>query len=175
MLSKVNSIALRGLEGYLIEVQVDISSGMPCWEIVGLPDISVKEAKERVKTAIKNSGHEFLSRKIIVNLSPADLRKEGTFYDLPIAVAILLNMGVIKMIEERTVVIGELSLDGHINRVNGILPICLEAKRNRQMPRLKKPKQITSQLMQLNGKNCTRRRKSELSNWTPKLTTFTPR
>ena len=129
MLSKVNSIALRGLEGYLIEVQVDISSGMPCWEIVGLPDISVKEAKERVKTAIKNSGHEFLSRKIIVNLSPADLRKEGTFYDLPIAVAILLNMGVIKIIEERTVVIGELSLDGHINRVNGILPICLEAKR----------------------------------------------
>ena len=129
MLSKVNSIALRGLEGYLIEVQVDISSGMPCWEIVGLPDISVKEAKERVKTAIKNSGHEFLSRKIIVNLSPADLRKEGTFYDLPIAVAILLNMGVIKIIKERTVVIGELSLDGHINRVNGILPICLEAKR----------------------------------------------
>ena len=129
MLSKVNSIALRGLEGYLIEVQVDISSGMPCWEIVGLPDISVKEAKERAKTAIKNSGHEFLSRKIIVNLSPADLRKEGTFYDLPIAVAILLNMGVIKIIEERTVVIGELSLDGHINRVNGILPICLEAKR----------------------------------------------
>ena len=109
MLSKVNSIALRGLEGYLIEVQVDISSGMPCCEIVGLPDISVKEAKERVKTAIKNSGHEFLSRKIIVNLSPPDLRKEGTFYDLPIAVAILLNMGVIKMIEERTVVIGELS------------------------------------------------------------------
>ena len=129
MLSKVNSIALRGLEGYLIEVQVDISSGMPCWEIVGLPDISVKEAKERVKTAIKNSGYEFLSRKIIVNLSPADIRKEGTFYDLPIAVAILLNMGVIRMIEERTVVIGELSLDGHINRVNGILPICLEAKR----------------------------------------------
>ena len=116
MLSKVNSIALRGLEGYLIEVQVDISSGMPCWEIVGLPDISVKEAKERVKTAIKNSGYEFLSRKIIVNLSPADLRKEGTFYDLPIAVAILLNMGVIKIIKERTVVIGELSLDGHINR-----------------------------------------------------------
>ena len=129
MLSKVNSIALRGLEGYLIEVQVDISSGMPCWEIVGLPDISVKEAKERVKTAIKNSGYEFLSRKIIVNLSPADLRKEGTFYDLPSAVAILLNMGVIKRIEEKTAIVGELSLDGVINKVNGILPICLEAKR----------------------------------------------
>lgn len=129
MLSKVNSIALRGLEGYLIEVQVDISSGMPCWEIVGLPDISVKEAKERVKTAIKNSGYEFLSRKIIVNLSPADLKKEGTFYDLPIAVAILLNMGVIKRIEEKTAIVGELSLDGVINKVNGILPICLEAKK----------------------------------------------
>lgn len=129
MLSKINSIALRGLEGYLIEVQVDISSGMPCWEIVGLPDISVKEAKERVKTAIKNSGYEFLSRKIIVNLSPADLKKEGTFYDLPIAVAILLNMGVIKRIEEKTAIVGELSLDGVINKVNGILPICLEAKR----------------------------------------------
>ena len=129
MLSKVNSIALRGLDGYLIEVQVDISSGLPGWEIVGLPDISVKEAKERVKTAIKNSGYEFLSRKIIVNLSPADLRKEGTHYDLPIAVAILLNMSVIKRIDEKTIVIGELSLDGSINSVNGILPICLEAKR----------------------------------------------
>ena len=129
MLSKVNSIALRGLEGYLIEVQVDISSGMPYWEIVGLPDMSVKEAKERVKTAIKNSGYEFLSRKVIVNLSPADLRKEGSYFDLPIAVAILLNMAVIKRIETNTVIVGELSLDGSINRINGILPICLEAKK----------------------------------------------
>ena len=129
MLSKVNSIALRGLEGYLIEVQVDISSGMPYWEIVGLPDMSVKEAKERVKTAIKNSGYEFLSRKVIVNLSPADLRKEGSYFDLPIAVAILLNMAVKKRIETNTVIVGELSLDGSINRINGILPICLEAKK----------------------------------------------
>lgn len=129
MLSKVNSIALRGLEGYLIEVQVDISSGMPYWEIVGLPDMSVKEAKERVKTAIKNSGYEFLSRKVIVNLSPAVLRKEGSYFDLPIAVAILLNMAVIKRIETNTVIVGELSLDGSINRINGILPICLEAKK----------------------------------------------
>ena len=89
----------------------------------------MKEAKERVKTAIKNSGYEFFSRRIIVNLSPADLRKEGTYYDLPIAVAVLLNMAVIKRIEEKIAVIGELSLDGEILRVNGILPICLEAKR----------------------------------------------
>ena len=91
MLSKIKSLALYGLEGYLIDVQVDISSGMPCWEIVGLPDISVREAKERVRIAIKNSGFEFQSRKIIVNLAPADLRKEGTHFDLPIAIGLLLN------------------------------------------------------------------------------------
>lgn len=91
MLSKINSISLHGLEGCLIEVQVDVSAGMPNWEIVGLPDMSVKEAKERVRTAIKNSGYEFQSRKIVVNLAPADVRKEGTFYDLPIAIGILLD------------------------------------------------------------------------------------
>ena len=125
MLSKVNSIALRGLEGYLIEVQVDISSGIPCWEIVGLPDISVKEAKERVKSAIKNSNFEFQSRRIVVNLAPADLRKEGTYFDLPIAIGILVNMGYITAIDPDTAFIGELSLDGSINKVNGVLPICI--------------------------------------------------
>ena len=75
MLSKVNSMALHGLDGYLIDVQVDVSNGMPCWEIVGLPDTSVKEAKERVKTAIKNSGYELLSKRIIINLAPADTKK----------------------------------------------------------------------------------------------------
>lgn len=100
MLSKIKSLALYGLEGYLIDVQVDISSGMPCWEIVGLPDISVREAKERVRIAIKNSGFEFQSRKIIVNLAPADLRKEGTHFDLPIAIGLLLNSGQIYNIEE---------------------------------------------------------------------------
>ena len=129
MLSKIKSLALYGLEGYLIDVQVDISSGMPCWEIVGLPDISVREAKERVRIAIKNSGFEFQSRKIIVNLAPADLRKEGTHFDLPIAIGLLLNSGQIYNIEEDVAFIGELSLDGNINKVNGILPMCVEAKR----------------------------------------------
>lgn len=129
MLSKIKSLALYGLEGYLIDVQVDISSGMPCWEIVGLPDISVREAKERVRIAIKNSGFEFQSRKIIVNLAPADLRKEGTYFDLPIAIGLLLNSGQIYNIEEDVAFIGELSLDGKINKVNGILPMCVEAKR----------------------------------------------
>lgn len=130
MLSKVNSMALRGLDGYLIDVQVDVSNGMPCWEIVGLPDTSVKEAKERVKTAIKNSGYELLSKRIIINLAPADTKKEGSIFDLPIAIGILVDLGEIKNDDlEKIVFIGELSLDGNINRVNGVLPMCIEAKK----------------------------------------------
>lgn len=103
---------------------------MPNWEIVGLPDTTVKEAKERVRTAIKNSGYEFQSRKIVVNLAPADKRKEGTFFDLPMAVGILINFDEIKKQNlEKTIFIGELSLDGRINKINGILPMCIEAKR----------------------------------------------
>ncbi len=107
---------------------------MPEFQIVGLPDASVKEAKERVKTAIKNSNMEFLSRKIIVNLSPANTKKEGSMFDLPIAVGILIanrnirnpNLGKILM---ETLFIGELSLNGNLEKTNGILPICIEAKR----------------------------------------------
>lgn len=130
MLSKIKTISLHGLEGYLIEVQVDVSAGMPSWEVVGLPDISVKEAKERVRTAIKNSGFEFQSRKIVVNMAPADVRKEGTFFDLPIAIGILLDFGEIAKIKEENIAfVGELSLDGKVNKVNGILPICVEARK----------------------------------------------
>lgn len=130
MLSKVNSMALHGLEGYLINVQVDVSNGMPCWEIVGLPDTSVKESKERVKTAIKNSGYELLSKRIIINLAPADTKKEGSIFDLPIAIGILIDLGEIQNDRLKEIAfIGELSLDGKINRVNGILPMCIEAKK----------------------------------------------
>ena len=103
--------------------------GMPSWEVVGLPDTSLKEAKERVRTAIKNSGYEFQSRKIVVNLAPANTRKEGSFFDLPIAVGILMNFEEITSQNlDDTVFIGELSLDGRLNKVNGILPMCIEAK-----------------------------------------------
>ena len=96
----------------------------------GLPDVSVKEAKERVKTAIKNSNFEFQSKKIIVNLAPADTKKEGSSYDLPIAIGILYSMEEIKSsMIENIAFIGELSLDGTISRVNGVLPMCIEAKR----------------------------------------------
>lgn len=96
----------------------------------GLPDASVKESKERVRTAIKNSGYEFQSRRIVVNLAPADTKKEGSFYDLPIAIGILVNFEQIHNINiEDTIFLGELSLNGNINRINGILPICIEAKK----------------------------------------------
>ena len=89
MLSKIKSMSLMGVNGYLVEVQVDVAHGMPSWDVVGLPDTSVRESKERVRTAIKNSGFNLFSRKIIVNLAPATKRKEGTFFDLPIAIGVL--------------------------------------------------------------------------------------
>ena len=102
--------------------------GMPAWDIVGLPDASIKESKERVKTAIKNCGYEILSRKYIINLSPANIRKEGSSLDLSIAVGVLSAMEVINLEKfTDTIFIGELSLDGKINKVNGVLPICIEA------------------------------------------------
>lgn len=95
-----------------------------------MPDASVKEARERVKTAIKNSNVDFQSKKIVVNLAPADTKKEGSSYDLPIAIGILISMEVISDVNiEKIVFIGELSLDGKISKVNGILPMCIEAKR----------------------------------------------
>ena len=130
MLATTKSMSLLGLDGYLVYVQVDVSGGLPGWEIVGLPDTSVKEARERVKTAIKNSGYELQSRKVLINLAPADTKKEGSFFDLPIAIGVLACIGEIP--EEKltnTVFIGELSLDGRINKVNGILPMCIEAKK----------------------------------------------
>lgn len=132
MLSKIKSMSLEGLNGYLVEIQTDVSGGLPSFDIVGLPDIRVKEAKERVRTSIKNSKVEFPNRKIVVNLSPADKRKEGTFFDLPIAIGILIAINEIKKDTldnfDSTIFLGELSLDGTINRINGILPMCIEAQ-----------------------------------------------
>lgn len=130
MLSIVKSMGLHGLDGYLIEVQVDISAGLPTWEVVGLPDVSVKEAKERVKTAIKNSNIEFPSRRILVNLAPANTRKEGSLFDLPIAIGILIATEIIENVNiENSIFIGELSLNGKLNKVKGVLPMCIEASR----------------------------------------------
>lgn len=130
MLSIIKSIVLYGLEGRLIQVQVDISKGMPALEIVGLPDTSVRESKERVKIAIKNSGIDFPNKRITVNLAPADTRKEGSMFDLAIAIGILLAMEVVNCPDIETYMfIGELSLDGSIRNISGILPMCIEAKK----------------------------------------------
>lgn len=130
MLSVVKSMCLYGLKGLIIDVEVDVSGGMPCWDIVGLPDISIRESKERVRTAIKNCGIELQSRKYIINLSPSDIHKTGPIFDLAIAVGILSSIKIIKRSNlENVLFIGELSLDGKIKKVNGILPICLEAKK----------------------------------------------
>ena len=131
MLTKVNSVTLLGLEGYKIEIQVDVSNNLPKWEIVGLPDTSIRESKERVKTAIKNSGYELRGKKILVNLAPAEIKKEGSVFDLGIAIAILANIQYIKDIEELKdyAFLGELSLDGKVNPITGILAMCIELKK----------------------------------------------
>ena len=124
-------MSLEGVNGYLVEIQIDVSGGLPSFDIVGLPDMRVKEARERVRAAIKNAGINFPNRKIVVNLAPADRRKEGTFFDLPMAIGILNAIGEISTTRvknfESTIFLGELSLDGKIKGINGILPICIEA------------------------------------------------
>lgn len=133
MLSKIKTIVLNGLIGKIIEVQTDIACGMPSFDIVGLPDASMKEAKERIKIAIKNSGISFPSKKIVINLAPANIKKNGTSFDLPMSIGILFSLQVIKANELKllsdTIFIGELSLDGKIEKINGVLPMCIEAKR----------------------------------------------
>lgn len=123
MLSKVTSCSLKGIDGYPVDVEVDISQGLPSLDIVGLPDSAVKESKERVRAAIKNSGFEFPIKRITVNLAPADIKKEGPSFDLPIASAILMGTGVIPNKNNGYMFTGELSLDGSIRRVNGVLPM----------------------------------------------------
>ena len=125
MLAKARSCAVIGLEGALVEVEVDLANGLAAFNIVGLPDIAVNEAKDRVRAAIKNSGCLFPFKRITVNLAPADLRKEGPAYDLPIAIGILLASGQINPDEQvaEYLFLGELSLDGSVRHTNGILPM----------------------------------------------------
>ena len=121
-LAQIRSGALQGIDGMPVDVEVDIGSGLPAFNIVGLPDAAVQEARERVRSAIRNAGFEFPLRRITVNLAPADVRKEGPIYDLPIAVAILIASGQIEDHFANTALIGELSLDGRLRHVSGVLP-----------------------------------------------------
>jgi magnesium chelatase family protein len=128
MLGKVQTCAIIGLDGALVEVEVDIGHGLPAFTIVGLPDSAVNEAKERVRVAIKNCGCVFPMKRITVNLAPADLRKEGPAYDLPIAVAILLASEQLAADTTDCLFLGELSLDGSVRHTSGILPMVAVAK-----------------------------------------------
>ena len=128
MLSFVSSCGLAGIGGFAVDVEVNLSYGMVLFEIVGLPDASVKESRERVRTAIRNSGYHFPAARLIVNLAPADLKKEGPAFDLPIALGILTTMGVIDQDALRGMcVFGELSLNGAVRPVRGALPMVISA------------------------------------------------
>ena len=128
MLACTNSCAMVGLEGFIIRVEVDLSPGVPRFNMVGLPDTAVQEAKERVRAALRNSGCEFPMRRITVNLAPADLKKEGPAYDLPIAVGILLSSGQLESVPGNAVFLGELSLDGSLRHTTGILTMVSVAR-----------------------------------------------
>jgi magnesium chelatase family protein len=128
MLAKVTSCAVVGLEGAIVEVEADISPGLPSFTIVGLPDTAVQEARERVRAAIRNSGCIFPTRRITVNLAPADLKKAGPAYDLPIAIGILLSSEQVYADVSNTLFLGELSLDGSLRHTHGILPMVALAR-----------------------------------------------
>ncbi len=132
MLSKVYSYGLSGLDIYPVTIEVDVSRGLPCCAIVGLPDNAVKESKERVRSAIKNSGYQFPQGRITINLSPADVKKEGPCFDLPIALGLLTATQQIMPIHlKRFMILGELSLDGHVQSINGTVCIALSVPRGR--------------------------------------------
>jgi len=128
MLAQVTSCAVVGLEGSLIQVEVDISRGLPSWTLVGLPDAAVRESGERVRSAIKNSGLQFPQGRLTINLAPADLRKEGPAYDLPIGIGVLIASEQLFPLEDGVMVIGELSLDGSVRHVKGVLPMAAKAR-----------------------------------------------
>ncbi len=126
MIAKVKSCGLLGIDGYIVEVETDIANGMPAFEVVGLPDAAVKESRERVRSAMKNSRLDFPQRRITVNLAPANIRKEGPFYDLPICIGLLRSSGQLPGNEpDDYLFLGELSLNGTLRPVTGALPMVL--------------------------------------------------
>jgi magnesium chelatase family protein len=129
LIVKVTSSAVIGIDPYPVDVEVDIAPGLPQFSTVGLPDAAVKESKDRIKAAIKNSGYRFPEKRVTVNLAPADIKKEGTAFDLPIAVAILAAEGLIDAVKLKDyLIMGELSLDGGIKAIHGVLSAAFQAK-----------------------------------------------
>ena len=131
MLGRLRSAAMSGVEASLVEVETDVSGGLPAFNVVGLPDSTVRESRDRVRSAIRHAGFEFPERRITVNLAPADVRKSGASYDLPIALGLLAATGVLptRLLDD-LVVVGALSLDGGVQPVRGVLPVALLAARH---------------------------------------------
>ena len=132
MIAKLFSAALIGLDSDLVEVEADISFGLPSFTIVGLPDTAIQESRDRVRTALKNLGHSFPEYRVTVNLAPADIKKEGPAYDLPIALAVLQSDGKLKEeIFKESIFLGELSLEGKLRPITGALATAILAKENK--------------------------------------------
>ena len=132
MLANINSAALYGIDALRVEVEIDLASGLPQLATVGLPEGAVKESKDRIRAAVKNCGYTFPAKRITINLAPADIKKEGSAYDLPMAVGILAAEGLVdKKLLEDYLLIGELSLDGSVKPVRGALPVAIAAKKEK--------------------------------------------
>ena len=127
MLSKTNSAGLIGIDGYLVTVEVDIGNGMPAFDVVGLPDTAVKESRERVRSALKNCGFKFPTKRITVNLAPANIKKAGAIYDLPICMGLLLSSEQLDADLRDYALIGEIALSGELRHIDGALPMAIAA------------------------------------------------
>ncbi len=157
---RVRSLSLFGIDALPVEVEVDVSAGLPGFSIVGLPDAAVQEARERVRVAISNSGYKFPTRKVIVNLAPAGLRKEGGTFDLPMALGIMGSSGILSpACLEGTGVVGEVSLDGELRGVRGALSMA-EAARVGGLARLVVPEANAREAASAGYEACGRRRSS---------------
>lgn len=130
MFSMVKSVGIFGINSYMLEIEADVSGGLPCFDVVGLPDTAVKESRDRVRAAIKNCGYKFPTGRITVNLAPADKKKEGAVYDLPILISILLASDQLKTDTKNCAFLGEVSLDGQVRGINGVLAMVITAKQN---------------------------------------------
>jgi len=151
VLASLQSAAVFGVDAYSVHIQVDVSFGLPHFTMVGLPDATVRESRDRVRAAIKNSGFPFPPHRITVNLAPADVRKAGSSFDLPIALGLLATSGQLtRRAIDDTVVLGELSLDGAINGIRGVLPIAIAARRL-GLPRLLLPPQNAAEASVVSG------------------------
>ncbi len=131
MISIINSFGLNGIDGYIVTVEVDVGNGMPMFDIVGLPDVAVKESRQRVKSALKNTQINLPAKKYVVNLAPADMKKEGAVYDVPVAIGVISSLGLVNFGDlSESMFLGELSLTGDIREVKGVLPAAICAKNN---------------------------------------------